>query len=137
MTTGEYLSQVKIDGCKSRSALRQEYQIPIDIMESDGKTLIAGTCNQKDYSVTYYLRCFVKHAAIFEVGQGNCVQVPIHIIHKPDERLTEEPYDREFTVNCKTAEFDAKRNAGDCVFDTKKDKFSWHITERPLQLTFL
>lgn len=68
VTTGEYLSQVKIDGCKAKAALRQEYQIPIDIMEADGRTLIAGTCSQKDYSVTYYLRCFVKHASVFEVG---------------------------------------------------------------------
>lgn len=136
ITTGEYLSQVKIDGCKAKSQSRHEYQIPIDLVEADGKTWLAGTCSQKDYQVQYYLRCFVKHASVFEMGQGHCLQFPLHIVHKPDDRLTEEPFDKMYRVNARTAEFDDRRDGGDCVFDIKRDGF-WRISEAPSQLKFV
>jgi hypothetical protein len=71
--TCEYLTGIKIPGCKSKEAVRREYSIPLPMVEHDGKTLIAGTTQNSSYTVSYYLRCFVKHVSVFEIGQGHCI----------------------------------------------------------------
>lgn len=58
---------------------------------------------------------------MFELGQGHCVSFPLFIIHKPDDNLTEEPFDKSYRVNAKTAEFDDQRDIGDCMFNVDKE----------------
>jgi len=83
--TGEYLSGVKIPGCKQKEAVRREYSIPLPMTElPDHSTLIPGSVDSQTFTVEYVLRCFVKHTSPFEIGQGNCIQFPIQIIHKTD-----------------------------------------------------
>jgi len=132
--TGEYLKPIFIPGCKAKEQLRHEHNVPLPMVDSDGKTLIPGTCYQDNLKVSYALRCFVKHSSIMEMGQGHCVSFPLHIIHKPDDNLTEEPFDKNYRVNAKTAEFDDQRDLGDCTFNINKDV--WKKPEDPCNLTY-
>lgn len=79
--TYEYLTSIKIPGCKAKEAIRREYSIPLPMVEQDGKTLLAGSTQNSTFSVSYFLRCFVKHVSVFEIGQGHCIQIPIQILH--------------------------------------------------------
>lgn len=133
--TGEYMTGVKIPGCKPKEAVRREYSIPLPMTEPDGKTLIAGTVDSQTFTVEYKLRCFVKHASVFEIGQGNCIQFPIQIIHKPDEELSPTPFDMRYKPNAKTADFDPARDNGDCTFQiTKKSSLQSHEPPSTLKM---
>ena len=46
-------------------------------------TPLSGTTKAKFFTVDYFVRCFVKHAAVFEVGPGDCVQFPIRVLSQP------------------------------------------------------
>lgn len=56
--------------------------IQIPPFESDSKTPLLGSCFSKEFTVEYYLRCFIKIKTLFEHGQGECIQFPIFIINK-------------------------------------------------------
>lgn len=66
--TYEYLTSIKIPGCKAKEAIRREYSISLPMVEHDGKTLLASTTQNSTYTVSYFLRCFVKHVSVFEIG---------------------------------------------------------------------
>lgn len=87
METGEYLNGAKVHGCKPKESVRREHSIPIPLVELDGRVPISGTVISSSFSVHYKLRCFVKHASVFEIGQGNCVEFPIRIVSLPDEKM--------------------------------------------------
>jgi len=38
------------------------------MFESDGKTKLSGSADTALFTVSYSIRCFVKHESIFEVG---------------------------------------------------------------------
>lgn len=92
--TAEYMSNIKIPGCKPKEAVRREHSILLPLVESDGKTVMTGTSGSVNYSVEYKLRCFVKHSSVFEIGQGHCVEFPLHILHRPDDTLATVPFDK-------------------------------------------
>ena len=75
--TGEYLSNIKLPGCKPKEAVKREYSIPMPLYDrgydTDGSTTLCNSTNSSLFSVEYMLRCFVKHQSIFEIGQGHCV----------------------------------------------------------------
>ena len=118
--TGEYLSGVKIPGCKPKEAVRREYSIPLPMTEADGRTTICGSVDSQTFKVQYYLRCFVKHSSVFEIGQGNCIQFPLIINSKPGMSAAAEPIDMNFQPNGRTVEFDHNTDVGDCTFTVNK-----------------
>lgn len=89
-------------------------------MEQDLLTMICGSVDTQMFSVEYYLRCFVKHDAVFEIGQGNCVQFPLNIVIRPDTDASAALFDNSFRPNSNCCEFDPSRDLGDCTFQINK-----------------
>lgn len=49
-------------------------------------TPLCGTTKTKFFQVDYSLRCFIKYASIFELGQGHTVDFPLHVLSRPTEQ---------------------------------------------------
>ncbi len=59
--TREYLTEIKIPGCKARESIIRDYSLALPLIEMDGVNTISGSTSTSSYSVEYILRCFVKH----------------------------------------------------------------------------
>lgn len=92
----------------------------IPLRETDEKTLVCGTLQRStNFRVEYKLKCFVKHASVFETGEGNCLEFPVKVVLKPNLSVEPEPFDRSYTVNAKTAEFNYQEDP--CEFKLQKE----------------
>ena len=80
LETGEYLNEMKMEGCKAKQTCTRFYEIPLPQFELDSESLLAGSCFSNNFQIEYKLRCFVKHQSVFEVGQGKALEFPICIV---------------------------------------------------------
>jgi hypothetical protein len=44
---------------------------------------LTGSVNSAIYKISYILKIFVKHDSLTQLGEGECVTLPIRIIEKP------------------------------------------------------
>ena len=65
------------------SGQRQQRVINFDMysLELDKKTKLSGSIHTKNFSVSYELKCFAKHAGLLSNGQGDCVSFPIIMVN--------------------------------------------------------
>ena len=108
LETGEYLNEMKMEGCKAKEKCTRFYEILLPEFEQDNVNLISGSCIAENFTIEYKIRCFVKHNSVFEVGQGNCVEFPVYIIPRKLEpsNIVEAPDLSKFKLSGLPTEFD-------------------------------
>lgn len=75
---------MKLPGCNRNDSIQKDYILEVPMYEKDGKTPLLSSTSSIGFSITYNVRCFVKHAALFEVAtQGYAVNFPIFVFNKP------------------------------------------------------
>lgn len=87
-----YISFLKAPGCPAKTKVEREYSIDIPTHDPVSNHNILGPDHQSLANafstsvqgqlimIGYTLRCYVKHDAWNEFGEGNCVRLPIKIV---------------------------------------------------------
>ena len=95
---------LKAPGCPAKTKVDKEFTIQIPTQDNHiGWKLPEGYCHPDEVamlnsfstsvqgkliSVDYELRCYVKHDAWNEFGEGNCIKLPVRIMMPPQQYVS-------------------------------------------------